>query len=91
MVMLNGELLLQLHHAGGEEHGSARLPPGAIRGAGVLLYLPVADVRALHAQALALGATVEQPPTYVPLAGHTELIVRDPDGYALALVQRGAV
>ena len=89
LVDAGGGLVLQLHHADAEEHGGARLPAGAPRGAGVLLYFNVPDVRAAHANALAMGATCEGAPTYVPQARHTEFVVRDPDGYALALYQRG--
>ena len=84
-----GALVLQLHHADAEEHGGARLPAGAPRGAGVLLYFNVPDVRAAHANALAIGARCEGPPSYVRAARHTEFVVRDPDGYALAIYQRG--
>jgi catechol 2,3-dioxygenase-like lactoylglutathione lyase family enzyme len=82
-------LVVQLHHADAEEHGGERLPDGAPRGAGVLLYFQVPDVRAAYANAQAMGATCEGPPTFIRLAGHTEFVVRDPDGYALALYQRG--
>ncbi|HEY4940990.1 MAG TPA: VOC family protein [Rhizomicrobium sp.] len=84
-----GQVFLQLHHADAEEHGEARLPQGSVRGAGVLLYCKVADVRAAHERAKAMGATVEGPPVFIKLAGHTEFVVRSPDGYALALYQRG--
>ncbi len=86
-----GQVFLQLHHADGEEHGGARLPKDSVRGAGVLLYFKVADVRASHARAVSMGATAEGPPTFIKLAGHTEFVVRTPDGYALALYQRGEV
>jgi catechol 2,3-dioxygenase-like lactoylglutathione lyase family enzyme len=85
------QLALQLHHADGEEHGGARLPAGSVRGAGVLLYCKVADVRAVHAKAKAMKATVEGDPVYIKLAGHTEFVVRTPDGYAIAVCQRGEV
>ena len=84
-----GKLALQLHHADAGEHGAERLPAGSSRGAGVLLYFSVPDVRKAHATAAALGAACEGPPTYIRLAGHTEFIVRDPDGYAIAVYQRG--
>jgi catechol 2,3-dioxygenase-like lactoylglutathione lyase family enzyme len=91
MLMLDGHVALQLHHADREEHGDARLPPGAPPGAGVLLYCPVADVRAAHRAALVIGAEVESEPQFIATAGHTEFVVHDPDGYALALFQRGEV
>jgi len=84
-----GALALQLHHADAEEHGGARLPDGAARGAGVLLYFRTDDVRAAYARALELGAVTEGEPAFINLAGHTEFVVRDPDGYAIAVYQRG--
>jgi catechol 2,3-dioxygenase-like lactoylglutathione lyase family enzyme len=85
------QLALQLHHADAEEHGGARLPAGSARGAGVLLYCKVGDVRAVHAKAKAMKATVEGDPVYIKPAGHTEFVVRTPDGYAIAVCQRGEV
>jgi len=89
LVDADRRLVVQLHHADGEEHGGDRLPTGAPRGAGVLLYFPVADVRAAYAKAQAMGAHCESPPVFINLAGHTEFVVRDQDGYAFALYQRG--
>jgi catechol 2,3-dioxygenase-like lactoylglutathione lyase family enzyme len=84
-------LAVQLHHADAEEHGGARLPAGSTRGAGVLLYVKVADVRATHAKAKATNVTVEGDPVFIKLAGHTEFVARTPDGYAIAIYQRGDV
>jgi catechol 2,3-dioxygenase-like lactoylglutathione lyase family enzyme len=84
-----GALALQLHHAAAEEHGGERLPTGSARGAGVLLYFKTDDVRALYAKAKGMGVTLESDPEFIELAGHTEFVVRDPDGYAIAIYQRG--
>jgi len=84
-----GALALQLHHADAEEHGGERLPTGAPRGAGVLLYFNVPDVRAAYANAHAMGARCESAPAFIPIARHTEFVVRDLDGYAIAVYQRG--
>jgi predicted enzyme related to lactoylglutathione lyase len=89
LVDAEGALALQLHHADAEEHGGARLPAGSERGAGVLLYFRTDDVRAAHARALEMGAAVEGAPAFIDLAGHTEFVARDPDGYAIAIYQRG--
>lgn len=91
LVDADRKLALQLHHADAEEHGGERLPDGAPRGAGVLLYFAAPDVRAAYAQAQAMGARCEGEPTFIRLAGHTEFVVRDPDGYAIAVYQRGEV
>jgi predicted enzyme related to lactoylglutathione lyase len=91
MLMRDGQLVLQLHHADAEEHGSTRLPTGAPRGAGVLFYWEIDDVHAAHRKATEMGAVVESAPTYIDLARHTEFVVHDPDGYAVALFQRGNV
>ena len=87
----NKQLVIQLHHASGEEHGGERLPKGSVRGTGVLLYCKVPDVRAAYERARTMGATLEGQPQFIKLAGHTEFVVRMPDGYALALYQRGQV
>ena len=84
-------MVLQLHRAEADEHGDHRLPGGAPRGAGVLLYCEVADVRAMHRAATEMGAVVEGEATFIAAAGHTEFVVHDPDGYALACFQRGNV
>ena len=84
-----GALALQLHKADADEHGGERLPSGSARGAGVLLYLRTDDVRGAFAKAAQMGARTEGEPAYIELAGHTEFVVRDPDGYALAIYQRG--
>jgi catechol 2,3-dioxygenase-like lactoylglutathione lyase family enzyme len=84
-----GALALQLHHAGAEEHGGERLPAGSARGAGVLLYIRTEDVRATYAKAQGMGARSEGEPAFIDLAGHTEFVVRDPDGYAIAVYQHG--
>jgi catechol 2,3-dioxygenase-like lactoylglutathione lyase family enzyme len=89
LIDAENQLVVQLHHADAEEHGGARLPQGAPRGAGVLLYFRSDDLRAAYARAGTLGVVREGPPTFIQLAGHTEFVVRSPDGYAIALYQRG--
>jgi predicted enzyme related to lactoylglutathione lyase len=55
----------------------------------VLLYFGVPDVRAAYAKAQSMGAKCEGPPIYIAPARHTEFVVRDLDGYAIAVYQRG--
>ena len=91
MLMQGEDMVLQLHPVEGEEHGGDRAPVDARRGAGLLLYFRTDDIKALHARAEALGVSIEGPPAFIALAGHTEFVVRDPDGYAIALFQRGDI
>ena len=87
MLSRDGAMVLQLHRAEADEHGDHRLPRGAPRGAGVLLYCEVADVRAMHRTATDMDAVVESDPKFIAAAGHTEFVVHDPDGYALVFAQ----
>ncbi len=84
-----GNRLLQLHHFDGEEHGDMGLENNGSLGAGVLIYVQVEDARTIYFRALEMKADVRLQPTYIRLAYHTELIVRDPDGYRLAIFTRG--
>ncbi len=84
---VNGELLFQFHKLEGDEHG-VNINDDTPRGLGVLCYVNVEDVFAVHKQAMAMAANVESEPRFIELAGHTEFIVRDPDGYGLAIYSR---
>ena len=87
MLMRGDDDVLHLHKEDAEEHGTM-ITPGAPKGSGVLLYFQVDDVDAVHAahrRALDLGADVQLEPTFNPQAHHTEMVLRDPDGYALAI------
>ena len=83
-----GQLLFQLHKLDGDEHGMNLSDPSVTRGTGVLIYIQVPDIQGVFQQARAMGASVESEPTFIELAGHTECIVKDPDGYSLALYSR---
>ena len=82
----SGALLLQLHHLEGDEHAVGAIDDGAERGAGVMLCVEVADVHAAHTRAVTMGADVRSEPEFIELAGHTEFVVRDPDGYSVAVL-----
>lgn len=87
-----GELLFQLHKLEGDEHGVS-LPDDSsgkeeIRGAGVLCYVRVDDVQQIYTKALSMNADVQSEPSFLELAGHTEFIVKDLDGYSLAVYSR---
>jgi hypothetical protein len=89
--MLNdseGELLFQLHKLEGDEHGVSLSDDSSIRGAGVLCYVRVDEVHEIYKKALSMNADVLSEPTFLDLAGHTEFIVKDLDGYSLAVYSR---
>lgn len=83
-----GELLFQLHKLDGDEHGVNLADDSVPRGAGVLCYVNVKDVEQVYKRALEVGADVAGKPRFVKAAGHTEFIVKDPDGYSLAIYSR---
>ena len=84
-----GELLFQLHKLEGDEHGVNLNDDSSPRGAGILCYVNVENVSQVYKKALDMGANVQGEPTFIKLAGHTEFIVKDPDGYSLAIYSRG--
>ena len=89
-TLMDGDVLaLQLHHANAQEHGGKRLPTGAPRGTGVLLYFRVDDVNGVHDRTLKTEVNCESSPAFIELAGHTEFVARDPDGFSIAGFQRG--
>lgn len=89
IVDAGGELLFQLHHLDGDEHGVNLVSDDTPRGAGVLAYVQVDDVQAIYRQAKRMNAPVSGQPEFINIAGHTEFIVKDPDGYSLAIYARG--
>lgn len=84
----DGELLFQLHKVDGDEHGVNLEDEAIPRGAGVLCYVNVPDVMEVHKQAQLMGANIRSEPTFIKLAGHTEFVLQDPDGYSLAIYSR---
>jgi hypothetical protein len=83
-----GELLFQLHKLEADEHGVSLSDESSIRGAGVLCYVRVDDVQEIYTKALSMKADVQSEPTFLDLAGHTEFVVKDLDGYSLAIYSR---
>ncbi|WP_349368524.1 VOC family protein [Salinarimonas sp.] len=62
------------------ERGNAIVPEAARAApAGVLLTFVVADCDAVHATAVAMGASVLEPPTDMPY-GQRRMLLRDPEG-----------
>ncbi len=84
----DGTLLFQLHRLEADEHGIDLSDQSIPRGAGILLYVQVEDVNQVFQQAKSMDATIESDPVFIKLAGHTECIIKDPDGYSLAIYSR---
>ena len=80
-------LLLQLHRWEAHEHGSLGRPDLPV-GNGSSLWFKTSDRASFDAavtRAVTAGAEVLEGPAWNPLAHHYELMLRDADGYVLAL------
>ncbi len=93
-LMDGSRVLLMLHHLEATEHGM--LPPQSAggtaetkNGAGVLIWIYVSDVDAVHQRAQKLKAQIVVSPHTNPRAGWREFTVQDPDGYRIAIVETG--
>jgi predicted enzyme related to lactoylglutathione lyase len=85
MLVADGQVLLQLHHADAHEHPHMGQPGAESSGDGVLLWFQTDEFDAAVERARALGARVLQEPRVNPNARHRELWIRDPDGYTVVL------
>lgn len=87
-LLADGEVILQLHHTGADEHPHLERP-GEPRGNGVALWFATDRFDAAVERARDLGAEILEEPHWNPLAGHREVWVRDPDGYVVVLSEVG--
>jgi hypothetical protein len=81
----DGVLLLQLHARDEEHHHDSIGDPTLPYGNGVLLWFETDDFDAAVERVTALGARVDRAPEINPNAGHLEIWLRDPDGFAVVL------
>ena len=90
-LVVNGVLVLQLHHFAVEDHhGPIGDPNDRPYGNGVLVWFEVDDFDAAMARATALGAEIVLPRHRNPPSGeggpnHWECWLRDPDGYTVVI------
>ncbi len=82
MLVVDGVLVLQLHHWDRHEHPHLGDPSGP-RGNGVVVWLAVDDLDTVVDRARAVDAEILEGPRRNPLAGHRELWIRSPDGYVV--------
>lgn len=91
LVDEDGTNLLCLHHWGpsgpkGDHDWPSLLDPGDGRvGNGLLLWFVVDDFEAAWARAQELGAEIHEPPNTDNGTGMHAFVVRDPDGYYVAV------
>ncbi|MEM9466776.1 MAG: VOC family protein [Actinomycetota bacterium] len=84
-LLHDGELVMQLHDDGTDDHHGPLADPDQPRGNGALVWFEVADFDAAVARATAAGAPVERAVHENPNARQRELWIRDPDGYRVVL------
>ncbi|WBQ06306.1 VOC family protein [Kribbella sp. CA-293567] len=84
-LVVDGELILQLHKlALGHHHGTIG-DPSLPLGNGVALWFEVDDLPVAADRARSAGATIQTDLHHNPNAGHEELWLRDPDNYLVVL------
>lgn len=81
----DGEMVMQLHHAGVEDHHGALAAPGLPLGNGLLIWFEVIDFEAAVRRARAAGAPVVREVEVNPNARQREFWFRDPDGYVVVV------
>lgn len=84
-LLSGGELVMQLHHAGVEDHHGPLADPDLPVGNGVLVWFEVDDFDAAVARARAAGAPVVRDVETNPNAGQQEFWILDPDGYTVVM------
>ena len=84
-IVVDGEILLQLHAIDVEDHHGPLADPDQPLGNGFLLWFEVADFDATVERVRATGAQVVTDVHMNPNARQQEIWVRDPDGYLVVL------
>lgn len=84
-LVVDGQLILQLHRLEVGHHHGTSADPGLPTGNGVALWFEVDSIEAAAARAREAGATIETAVHQNPNAGHNEIWLRDPDNYLVVL------
>ena len=84
-VLVQGDLVLQLHRTDIEDHHGYLADPRAVLGNGVALWFEVDDFEDAVERVRSCGATVQTEPHENPNAKQSEIWLRDPDGYLVVL------
>jgi len=86
-LVVDGELVMQLHAADVEHHHGPLGDHLQAAGNGVLLWFELDDFDSAVARTRETGAEIVTDVHVNPNAGHRELWLRDPDGNSLIVVQ----
>jgi catechol 2,3-dioxygenase-like lactoylglutathione lyase family enzyme len=86
-LIVDGQLIMQLHRTGTGHHHGAIADPGQPLGNGALLWFEAADFAAAVSRIRAGGTQVVADVHLNPNAGHHEIWIRDPDGYVVVLAE----
>ena len=84
-LLVDGELVLQLHAWDAEDHANLVDPDGGRNGHGVLLWFELDDLDAAVERSRSLGAEVVEEVHVNPAPDHREMWLRDPDGYLVVI------
>jgi catechol 2,3-dioxygenase-like lactoylglutathione lyase family enzyme len=84
-LLVDGELVLQLHRLEVGHHHGSFADPAVPLGNGVAVWFQVASFDTAAARAKAAGASVQTDVHHNPNADHLELWLRDPDNYLVVL------
>jgi catechol 2,3-dioxygenase-like lactoylglutathione lyase family enzyme len=84
-IVVDGEMVLQLHHVDVEDHHGPLADPDQPFGNGVLLWFEVSDFDAAVERVRATSAQVVTDVHTNPNADQPEIWIRDPDGYLVVL------
>lgn len=86
-LLVDGELVLQLHHLDvGHHHGSIADPDVPL-GNGVAVWFEADAFDAVVSRARAARARIQTDVHNNPNAGHREIWLRDPDGYLVVIAE----
>ncbi len=85
-IVADGKVILMLHHWD-TDHGAFAKDPSANPGAGLLLWIFIDHLDAIHERARAMQAEIAKEPWINPRAGWREFTLIDPNGYRIAIAQ----
>jgi predicted enzyme related to lactoylglutathione lyase len=89
-VVAGERVLLLLHSWDAEEHGAWTRTSGVRAGNGFVLWLVVEEFDQVHARVRDLGGEILVEPRENAEDGVREFTMRDPDGYAVAIIESSA-